>query len=281
VVVRHAGGGVLKYPTPSTSDFIPPPRRLPSSELSKIIAPLQSDDEGLTETELIHRLGGTAGMFWAALHCFTREQSATTSRADANMGEIEMPDIESDNDLPSLVLPRPQRTRRQTQHADYVDSGKIKIASSSPAPQQSSSFGSDNAGHISREEHSARAVSEDATVQLASTFLRHALVYCPQQYVSVDGSPQILLEFSGIRRRMLARFSDQTLELEATADGEVVLLRRSQTGRFDRREALALLEGKRRFKLSFARGGRSYQMKNLARWSVRRSRYGCHLLLSR
>ncbi|KAK3364176.1 hypothetical protein B0T25DRAFT_563203 [Lasiosphaeria hispida] len=223
VVVRHVGGGVLKYPTPSTSAIIPPPRRLPSSELSKIIAPLRPGDESLTETELIHRLGGTAGMFWAALHRFTRERSATTSttRIDAN-----------------------------TQHTDYIDSGKIKIASSSPAPQQSSSFGSDNAGHVSREEHSACAVSEDATVQLASTFLRHALVHCPQQYVSVDGnSPQLLLEFSGIRRRIFTRFSDQTLELEATADGEVVLLRRNQTGRFDHGEALVLLEGKRRFKL--------------------------------
>ncbi|KAK5657165.1 hypothetical protein OQA88_3222 [Cercophora sp. LCS_1] len=161
-----------------------------------------------------------------------------------------MPDVESDDDLPPPLSPRPQRTRRQTQYADYVDSGKVKIASGSPAPQQSSSFGSDNAGHISREEHSARAVSEDATVQLASTFLRHALVYCPQQYVSADGnSLQLLLEFSGIRRRIVARFSDQTFELEATADGEVAILRRSQTGCFDRGEALALLEGKRRFKL--------------------------------
>ncbi|KAK0655452.1 hypothetical protein B0T16DRAFT_451130 [Cercophora newfieldiana] len=52
-----------------------------------------------------------------------------------------------------------------------------------------------------------------------------------------------------VRRRIFTRFSDQTLELEATADGEVVLLRRNQTGRFDHGEALVLLEGKRRFTL--------------------------------
>lgn len=44
------------------------------SELSKVISPLQPDYEGLTETELIRRLGGTAGVFWAALHRFTQEQ---------------------------------------------------------------------------------------------------------------------------------------------------------------------------------------------------------------
>ncbi|KAK1749612.1 hypothetical protein QBC47DRAFT_354840 [Echria macrotheca] len=183
VVVHNVRGGVLKHRIPhSSSGFLRPPPRQSSAELSKIIVPLPPGDQDLTETELIHRLGGTAGMFWAALlH----------------------------------------------------------------------SFASDNAGHVSREEHAAWAMSEDATVQLASTFLRHALVHCPLQEVTAIGpTPQLLLEFSGIRRRMLTHFGEGTLELEATADGEVALLRKDATGRFVHLgQAVMLLEAKKRFEL--------------------------------
>ncbi|KAK3377677.1 hypothetical protein B0H63DRAFT_477693 [Podospora didyma] len=263
VVVSHVRGGVLKYRAPSSSAFLEPLLRLPSAELSKIIAPLPPGGEELTETELVHRLGGTAGMFWAALHCFTRAQSVQPVDADAD--DLEMPDVDNTagigahggSHLPSLVSPLPQRNRRQTQrHPDYVDSSNIQITSSSPAPDShlSSSFASDNAGHVSREEHTRRALSEDATVQLASAFLRHALVHCPLQHVAAVGNPPpLLLEFSGVRRRMFApfaHFGDKALELEATADGEVALLRRHATGRFvDRGEVPALLEAKKRFKL--------------------------------
>lgn len=49
---------------------------------------------------------------------------------------------------------------------------------------------------------------------------------------------------------MVAPFKDDALELDAAADGEVVLLRRNATGLFvDCGEVIALLEAKKRFKL--------------------------------
>jgi len=49
---------------------------------------------------------------------------------------------------------------------------------------------------------------------------------------------------------MLAHLSDGALELEATADGEVTLLRRNAMGRFvDHSQVLVLLEAKKRLKL--------------------------------
>ncbi|KAK3356316.1 hypothetical protein B0T25DRAFT_565699 [Lasiosphaeria hispida] len=54
---------------------------------------------------------------------------------------------------------------------------------------------------------------------------------------------------NSIQQHIFTRFSDQTLKLEATANGEVMLLQGSQTGCFNHGEALTLLEGKRRFKL--------------------------------
>ncbi|KAK5653271.1 hypothetical protein OQA88_9170 [Cercophora sp. LCS_1] len=247
VVVHHVRGGVLKHRiSRSSSGFLKPPPKQSSAELSKIITQLRPGDEDLTETELIHRLGGTAGMFWAALLQFRRQHAAPVSgpvaadsntEANSDVSDLEMPDLDDDTQ----------------QHPGYIDSSKINVASSSPTSDlyPSSSFTSDNAGHVPREEHAAWAISEDATVQLASTFLRHALVHCPLQHFAAAGTPpQLLLEFSGIRRRMLAHFRDGALELEATADGEVTLLRRNAMGRFvDRGQVLVLLEAKKRFKL--------------------------------
>ncbi|KAK0655716.1 hypothetical protein B0T16DRAFT_499757 [Cercophora newfieldiana] len=211
VVVHYVCGGVLTYRiSRSSSSFLKPPLKQSNAELSKIITPLQPGDESLTESELIHRLGGP-------------KAADSNAQANSDVSDLKIPDLD-DNDLPPPLSARPQQTRRQTQqHLDYVNSSKIKVVSSSPTSDlyPSSSFASDNAGHVSREEHAAWAVSEDATVQLASTFLRHALVHCPPQHVAAVGTPlRLLLEFSGIRRRMLAHFGDGALELEATADGE-------------------------------------------------------------
>jgi len=66
----------------------------------------------------------------------------------------------------------------------------------------------------------------------------------------------VLLEFLGIRRRMVAILRGGTLAFEATADGEVALLRRDDgVGRFiSRGEVLGLLEAKKR--LTVIREGR-------------------------
>ncbi|KAK3367364.1 hypothetical protein B0T24DRAFT_389243 [Lasiosphaeria ovina] len=70
VVVSSSRDSVLPYRAPSSGVFLKPPARVHNAELSKIIAPLYPGGNDLTETELVHLLGGTAGMFWAALHRF-------------------------------------------------------------------------------------------------------------------------------------------------------------------------------------------------------------------
>jgi hypothetical protein len=260
VVVGPRRHRVLPYRALSSDAFLKPPPRLPSgAELSKIITPLPSGSEALTETELMHQLGGTAGMFWAALRRFTDPQPPSTIH-DAEMRDLDgADDVEADHPPSSPILPQKQRARRrraQQQYPDYVDSSRIKIASSSPTAgsQLSSSTTSD---YISREEHGRRAVAEDATVELASAFLRHTLFQCPlQQHVTTAYPEDVLLEFSGIRRRMVATLRGGTLAFEATADGEVALLRRDDgAGRFiSRGEVLGLLEAKKR--LTVIREGR-------------------------
>ncbi|KAL8312909.1 hypothetical protein RB593_007238 [Gaeumannomyces tritici] len=179
VVVRHVRGGVLQYPDPTkTGAVLTAPPEQPGEELSKIIAPLRPGEKLPTETELVHRLGGTAGVFWAALHCCTHPPAASV----------------------------PQ---------DRMDSWL-----------------------------------EDTTVQLASTFLRHALIYCPLQLVSAGNiNPRMLLEFSGVRQRMVATLGTGGLSFEATADGKVAVLYQNSTGHFtDRKETVALLDAKKRVK---------------------------------
>ncbi|KAL8346230.1 hypothetical protein RB598_000230 [Gaeumannomyces tritici] len=232
VVVRHVRG-VLQYPDPTkTGAVLTAPPEQPSEELSKIIAPLRSGQELLTETELVHQLGGTAGMFWAALH-----------QATASGDDVEMPDLVGS-------AAHPTRARNQTsQDPAFKDSSKMQVGSSSPVISSPSSFGSDNAGYIALQEH-MDGLLEDTTVQLASAFLRHALIYCPLQLVSAGNiNPRMLLEFSGLRQRMVANLGTGGLWFEATADGEVAVLYKNSTGHFtDRKETVALLEAKKRFK---------------------------------
>jgi len=85
----------------------------PDAELSKIIDPLPLDLRDLTETQLIHRLGGLAGLFWGALYRFTSSISSSTSTDDGSDMDL---DVADDSDLPFLPVSRLQRVRppRQT-----------------------------------------------------------------------------------------------------------------------------------------------------------------------
>lgn len=75
------------------------------TELSKILDPLPVGLRDLTETQLVHRLGGLAGLFWGALHRFTRGSGGASPSPDSDM------DIDDNVDLPSLSVPLPQRVR--------------------------------------------------------------------------------------------------------------------------------------------------------------------------
>jgi len=234
----------------------------PDAELSKIIDPLPPDLQDLTETQLIHRLGGLPGMFWGALHRFTRNQLALaaiptipipTDSSAVDVGpnaddiDVDMVDVSG---LPSLPSSRPQRIRRPTQnHPEYVDSGTMKVESSSPLPL-SSSFGSSAASYVSRGVYAASADPEDETAQLVSAFLRAALVYCPLQSAAVIHTIPRLLEFSGTRRYLSARLGNKAFRLNATPDGEFHLLPATTAGRFGNGgEVIALLEAKKQFRI--------------------------------
>lgn len=201
--------------------------------------------EALIETELVHLLGGTVARFWAALYRFTnllRLLLSPTIR-DTDGSHPHCPPSCSQYNAPRHPAPR---------LPDYVDSSRINIVSSSPALSMrlSSSLASDHAGYVAYELYS---LSEDATVELALAFLQYALVYCPlQQHVFAAAMypSELLLEFLGLRRRMLAMMGYGGLQFEAPADGEVVLLRRDPTGHFQGYgEVLVLLEAKKRFTL--------------------------------
>lgn len=251
VVVGGSRHNVLPYRASSSEGFLGPPDCLPSTELSKIIDPLHPGGHELTETELVHLLGGTAGMFWAALHRFTgpRSLQSIMDSSDDVPRSPPLADADDDDDLP-----RTQRTRRQApRHPGYVDSSHIKITSSSSPTQPSNASTSDHTGYISSAEHNRRSISEDATVELASAFLRHVLIHCPLQHVasgSTTNDLPLLLEYSGVRRRMATTLKNGALKLEATADGEIALLRRFASGHFEASgEVLALLEAKKQFTL--------------------------------
>lgn len=239
------------------------PRESDMEELSKIIRPLRHDQLDLSETELVQQLG-MAGMFWAALHKFTRTPLVPASSAGA--GESRSSDIdmfsdaselmEDEDDLPwanpdvswtNADVSRPQRIRIQTQHEGYVPSDMMQVQSSSPLGQLSSSNNSSSrAGHVAAEEHTRRAIVEDATVQLASTFVRHTLIY------SNDARTRLpLLQYDGVRRRLQASLVNGALKLVAVPDGEINLLY-YLTDRFTQPQSpqspvVALLECKRRF----------------------------------
>lgn len=254
---------VVNGDRPPVLDFgLPSVKFSPGEELSKIIKPLPPNLKALSETELIHQLGGLAGMFWGALHRFTHNQVATAaiSRAPSPPGsdtsDVGNPDIDVEMvdvpELPSGPSSRPQRIRRPTQnYQEYVDSGTMKVESSSSPLPLSSSFGSSAASYVSPGVNTRSADPEDETVQLASAFLRSALVYCPLQSPDVIKGIPCLLEFSGTRRCLSPQLGNGALQLHATPDGEFHLLPSEETpGIFGTpRQVIALFEAKRRFKM--------------------------------
>ena len=256
-----------------------------SQEQSKIINRLPPDQEDLSETELIQQLG-MAGMFWAALHKFTRaplpqilEPSAggrgigssisisiSSSNSSSDMDiDIEMLSDDSelagdevDGTLPCMSTDtstaRPQRIRIQNQREGYVPSDQMQVQSSSPLGSQqpllSSSNHSSRAGHIAASEHTRSAALEDATVQLASVFLRYALAYSPFQQLGGE-TLSLLLQYEGVRRRLQGSLADRAFNLVAIPDGEINLLYnlgdRFTQPQSSQSRIVALLECKRRF----------------------------------
>ena len=106
---------------------------------------------------------------------------------------------------------------------------RMQVQSSSPRGSHhlSSSNDSSKIGHVPLEDHTRRAVPEDAIVQLASAFIRHALINLqprPKQPRSSEsgGAPFLLLEYGAVRRPFCAL--GKPAKLVAVPGGEINLL---------------------------------------------------------
>ena len=104
--------------------------------------------------------------------------------------------------------------RTQREREGFVDSSFMQVGSSSPiAP--SSSQGS-NLAYVQE----ANDLPEQATVQIASSFIRHVLWTCPPQSDTRQHKPEYLVEFSAILRQLKGTMGNGGV-IRATADGEM------------------------------------------------------------
>ncbi|KAH6649550.1 hypothetical protein F5144DRAFT_480707 [Chaetomium tenue] len=209
----------------------------------------------MTETELVHLYGTSLGSFWAALAQFGDgegiarwEDSSEGKAMGTGLSERDKRPYSSSSDQSASALPvRSKRIRTAPNRQDFVDVTKVQIESSSPqrSSQQTASQGSDP-GFVSKS-HVWADVPEQATLQIASTFIRHILRASPPQDDTLNHKPPYLVEFSGVSRE----FSGKTAVGEwvnATADGELVLYRLDNNKRYRLTgQRPALLEAKRRF----------------------------------
>lgn len=114
-----------------------------------------------------------------------------------------------------------KRVRTETERPGFVSSASMQVNSSSPqnAPEQASQGSS--AGYISQAQASPD-IPEQAIVQIASAFLRHALWACPPQDDTEHHKPKCLVEFSAISRELAGDTATEA-RIRATADGELLL----------------------------------------------------------
>lgn len=129
-----------------------------------------------------------------------------------------------------------------------MSSTSMQVGSSSPTgPSEHGSQGS-SAGFVSTLDHPRNAVGEQATVQIAASFIRHVLQACPPQHDTMNRRPGCLVEFSGVPRELTGTMGTG-VRVTATADGELLLqqLVHGHPGYHLRPRRPALLEAKRRF----------------------------------
>ncbi len=233
--------------------------------LGLVVEPSDAGHGTLTETELVHKYGASLGSFWAALAQFGGVDVLEVGNVD--LGEEDDDDdndvdMDEDDDMDmdageggkrpyspgsdsSLPLPH-KRVRTQRKFLYHTDTTKMKVGSSpshkssSPQPSQ----GSDR-GHVSQD-HASADKPEQYTVQIASAFLRHVLQACPPQHETQKYKPRSLVEFSAVSQRLVSKTATG-VKIQATADGELVLHRLSDSRYNLTGHRPALLEAKKRF----------------------------------
>lgn len=140
---------------------------------------------------------------------------------------------------------RPERVRQQTQREGYVrwpDAGPLD--GSSPPNSGGSSQGSQasSAGYV--EEQFGTTGTEDETVHLASSVIRHVLAFAPPQHgVHLDR----VVEFR-VRKTRVVGNTAGGLQVRAVDDGGLCLRTRGVNGSFVvADDHVAILEAKRQF----------------------------------
>jgi hypothetical protein len=216
----------------------------------------------LTETELVHLYGASLGSFWALLAQFgdvegleveiNSEDDGEDDGEDDNMaietGEGEKRPYSSGSDKSASALPLTQNKRVRTERArtDFVSSVTMQVGSSSPLKSSQQASEGSSAGYVSQA-HALADVPEQATIQIASAFIRHVLQACPPQDNTRHHKPACLVEFSGVSREF-AGDTAQGARIRATSDGELVLYRLDDGKCYSlTSDRLALLEAKKRF----------------------------------
>jgi hypothetical protein len=220
-----------------------------------------------TETELVHLHGASLGSFWAVLARFGdvdgldveidgedynedhgQDDGEDEDIAMETTGEGEKRPYSSGSDISANALPVVQNKRVRTERArqGFTSSTTMQVGSSSPAKSSQQASECSSAGYVSQA-HAVADVPEQATVQIASAFIRHVLQACPPQDNTRLHKPTSLVEFSSVSREFVGDTA-RGARIRATSDGELVLYRLNNHMCYSpTSHRLALLEAKKRF----------------------------------
>ncbi|UKZ80961.1 hypothetical protein TrVFT333_008726 [Trichoderma virens FT-333] len=169
------------------------------------------------------------GYVWAALAPFVRaERTSAVERGNSEEGDS------TEGELPSTPE-RPRRERTQAVYDHFVPSDSFVIGSSSPNRPPTSSGASEHS--IGYRGKVYAPLLEDATIRLASSFVRCVLNYA--QPIDKAGP---FVHFRDVRLTHRYQTSIENVTVEAIDDGGLQLL-----GRNGALLQVALLEGKRAF----------------------------------
>ena len=231
--------------------------------IKQLLEPTGASHSALTETELVHLHGQSLGSFWAALAQFGSVQELEFAAEDDDLvdgvDETEDEDVDMDMDggegrgdkrpysPGSNPSPSHKRVRKHTDFSGFEDSSKMQVGSS-PRSKSSSMHASQSSdhGYLGQDGDASADAPEQATIQIASAFLRHVLQACPPQHETHKNKPTYLVEFSGVSREFVGRHGLQK-KIKATADGEFVLYRLGNARYNLTGHRPALLEAKKRF----------------------------------
>ncbi|KAF6786819.1 hypothetical protein CSOJ01_15346 [Colletotrichum sojae] len=187
-------------------------------ELDKLAnGPTTSDDP--SEYGFVTKYGPSLGPVWAALHRLTTASSSRVPGLSEASFFHEIPssppgpDLDSDldpghNSEPSLPSPYrpgcrpPPRSAPRRPDPNMVLSTRMRVASSSSSPLPSSQRTDHSAYIESSESRRSPHLTEDLTVHLISTFIRHVL------YNTNDSAGKVRVDFDDLKRSLKATVVD-------------------------------------------------------------------------